>query len=168
MINNRELNAEYFSSSKSLAFSQDDKVALQGKRAKELKQLKVFLSYSTLDAEHFQISNIVKRLEKYPEIKKASYWQADSKQNIVEFMEDTLKNTDVFVLFCSPNSVKSNAVKDEWQAAFQMRKRGMLKIIPIFENEDHIPVLLWQMLNVKFTKDDFNGFIQNLYDEILR
>jgi len=83
-------------------------------------------------------------------------------------MEDTLKNTNVFVLFCSPNSVKSGAVKDEWQAAFQMRKKGMLKIIPIFEDEDHIPVLLWQMLNVKFTIDDFDGFIENLYKELLR
>ena len=83
-------------------------------------------------------------------------------------MEDTLKNTDVFVLFCSKNSVKSNAVKDEWQAAFQMRKKGMLKIIPIYEDDDDVPVLLWQMLNVKFEKDNFNAFIDKLHEEILR
>jgi len=43
-----------------------------------------------------------------------------------------------------------------------------MKIIPVYEDEDHIPRLLWQMLNVKFAKDDFIGFIQNLYEEILR
>ena len=71
-------------------------------------------------------------------------------------------------MFCSPNSVKSSAVKDEWQAAFQMRKKGLLKIIPVYEDEDLIPVLLWQMLNVKFTEDNFENFIQKLYEEILR
>lgn len=63
---------------------------------------------------------------------------------------------------------KSIAIKDEWQAAFQMRKKGLLKIIPVYEDEDLIPVLLWQMLNVKFTKDNFSAFIEKLYDEILR
>ncbi len=168
MIKNREISAEYFSSSKSLAFYQQAKEAAPISQLEDINKQRVFLSYSTLDAEHFQISDIVKELEVYPEIKKVSYWQADSKQNIVEFMEDTLKNTDVFVLFCSKNSVKSNAVKDEWQAAFQMRKKGMVKIIPVYEDEDDIPVLLWQMLNVKYAKDDFNGFIEKLYEEILR
>lgn len=168
MIKNREINAEYFSSSKSIAFYQQGKEAAPVAKLEAINKQRVFLSYSTLDAEHFQISNIVKELEVYPEIKKVSYWQADSKQNIVEFMEDTLKNTDVFVLFCSKNSVKSNAVKDEWQAAFQMRKKGMVKIIPVYEDEDDIPVLLWQMLNVKFTTDEFGSFIEKLYEEILR
>ena len=168
MIDNREIKAEYFSSSKSIAFYQPEKDVEPTISQIVIKNLRVFLSYSSLDVEHFKISDIVKNLEIYPEIKKASYWQADSKQNIVEFMEETLKSTDVFVLFCSKNSVKSNAVKDEWQAAFQMRKRGMLKIIPIYEDEDDIPVLLWQLLNVKFEKDNFKGFIEKLYKEILR
>jgi len=175
MIKNKEINAEYFSSSKSVAFFQEDKQQdKQGKKAvpvskkKQVKKLRVFLSYSTLDVDYFKIADIVKSLEEYPEIKKASYWQADSKQNIVEFMENTLKNTDVFVLFCSKNSVKSNAVKDEWQAAFQLRKKGALKIVPVYYDEDDIPVLLLQLLNVKFEKDNFDGFIGNLYEEILR
>ena len=168
MIKNREINAEYFSSSKSIAFYQQTKEAVPITQIEEINKQRVFLSYSTLDAEHFRISDIVKELEVFQEIKKVSYWQADSKQNIVEFMEDTLKSTDVFVLFCSKNSVKSNAVKDEWQAAFQMRKKGMLKIIPVYEDEDDIPVLLWQMLNVKYSKEEFDGFIEKLYEEILR
>ena len=168
MIDNREINAEYFSSSKSIAFYQPEKETIPELEKEEKQKLRVFLSYSTLDGEHFKISDIVKSLEKYPEIKKTSYWQADSKQNIVDFMEETLKNTDVFVLFCSKNSVKSNAVKDEWQAAFQMRKKGMLKIVPIYEAEDDIPVLLWQLLNIKFEEDNFKSFIEKLHKEILR
>jgi len=83
-------------------------------------------------------------------------------------MEETLQKTNVFVLFCSEHSIKSEAVKGEWQSRYQIVKKGLMKMIPVYENDDHIPRLLWNMLNVKFTKDDFEGFIQKPYEEILR
>ncbi len=128
----------------------------------------IFLSYSTLDSKHFQIRKIVKELKKYEGISEVLYWEADSGQDIVEYMEETLGKTNVFVLFCSENAAKSNSVTDEWHAAFQMRKKKKMKIIPVYEDEDLIPNLLMPLLNVKYTKDDFDGFIQKLYDEILR
>lgn len=45
---------------------------------------------------------------------------------------------------------------------------GFLKLIPVYEKEEHNPILLIPLLNVKFTKDDLGGFIKELYDEILR
>ncbi|MFX1371876.1 MAG: ABC transporter substrate-binding protein [Promethearchaeota archaeon] len=164
MIKNKEIQGEYFSSSKALALE----AAVLIPKEEIMAKHNVFISYSTLDTDYFQVSRIVRRLELYPEIDQVLFWEVDSKQNIVEFMEETLKKTNVFVLFCSENSIKSDAVKGEWQSAYQMVKKGLMKIIPVYEDEDHIPRLLWQMLNVKFTKDDFEGFIQNLYEEILR
>ena len=164
MIRNKEIQGEYFQSSKALALD----VAAPLISPEKETDLNVFLSYSTLNTDYFQISRLVKRLESYPEIDNVLYWEVDSKQNIVEFMEETLNKTQVFVLFCSENSLKSEAVKGEWQSAYQMLKKGLMKIIPVYEDEDHIPKLLWQMLNVKFTKDDFEGFIQKLHEEILR
>jgi len=134
----------------------------------DLKEYNVFLSYSTKDSEYFQLPKIVKNLKQYPEIGKVLYWEVDSGENIVEYMEETLKITNVFVLFCSENSLNSKAVKDEWQSAFQIRKERALKILPVFEDQQYIPRLLLQMLNVEYTKDDFKEFIQNLYEEILR
>ncbi len=134
----------------------------------KIKEYRVFLSYSTKDSKYFQIPRIVKALEQFPEIEKVLYWEADAARNIVDYMEETLKESDLFVLFCSENSVKSSAVKDEWQAAFQMRKKGFIKLIPVYEKEEHVPVLLMPLLNVLFTKDDFGGFIKKLYEEILR
>ena len=128
----------------------------------------MFLSYSTLDSKYFQIPRIVKALEKFSEIDRVLYWEADSTRNIVDYMEVTLKESNTFVLFCSENSAKSSAVKDEWQAAFQLRKKGSIKIIPVYEKEEHVPVLLMPLLIVKFTKEDFWGFIEKLYKEILR
>ncbi|MFX1568399.1 MAG: right-handed parallel beta-helix repeat-containing protein [Promethearchaeota archaeon] len=134
----------------------------------EEKKYNLFISYSTVDRDYFQIKKIVKELKKFPKINQVSYWERDSKANIVEFMDETLEVSNTFLLFCSENSIKSNAVKDEWQAAFQMRKQGLIKLIPIYEEQKHIPKILWHLLNVKYEKDNFKGFIENLYKEILR
>jgi len=58
-------------------------------------------------------------------------------------------------LFCSENSIKSEAVRGEWQSAYQMVKKGLMKIIPVYEVEDHIPILLWQMLKYQI----FHGIL---------
>ena len=132
------------------------------------KEFKVFLSYSSIDSDRFQIDKIAKYLEKFPEIKKVYYYTKDSGQNIVEYMEKTLTDCNIFALFCSERSKKSKAVEGEWQAAYQMTKKERLKIIPIYENEDDIPFLLGPMLNVKFDKANLKSFVEKLYQEILR
>ncbi len=132
------------------------------------KEFNVFLSYSTLDSDHFQINKIVEHLERFPEIKKVYYYTKDSGQNIVEYMEKTLSICDTFVLFCTQHSKKSKSVEGEWQSAYQLIKKGVMKIIPVYENEDDIPILLIPMLNIKFDKVNFEEFIKNLYQEILR
>lgn len=132
------------------------------------KRLNVFLSYSTLDTEYFNVKYIVEKLEEFPEIDKVFFWEADSGENIVTYMERTLRLSKVFVLFCSNNALRSKAVEDEWQAAFQLRKKALMKIVPVYEDEDHIPFLLMPLLNVKFTKENMEEFIENLYKELIR
>ena len=148
------------------------KVSLEKKLADLENKFKdrytVFLSYSTLDSTRFQVSKIAKTLESYMEIEKVFFWEEDSGENIVTFMEESLRKSSVFILFCSKNSIESTSVRDEWQAAFQMKKKGQMKIIPVYEDEQDIPRLLWPMLNVEFTKNNFEKFMDNLYKEILR
>jgi hypothetical protein len=131
-------------------------------------QRNVFLSYSTLDSEYFMIEKVAEKLKTYPKINDVLFWEADSQENIVEYMEETLRHTNVFILFCSANSFKSKAVKDEWQSAFQLRKKDLMKIVPVYEKEEDIPYLLMPLLNVKFSKENFDEFIEDLYNEILR
>jgi hypothetical protein len=146
----------------------NDARALNEGYGKGVKSYKVFLSYSTLDSDRFQIKNIAKILKSYPEIKETLFWEANSGENIVEYMEKTLKKCNVFVLFCSKNSLNSKAVTDEWQAAFQLRKKGLLKIIPVYEDEKYVPALLTPLLNVRFLEGDFVDFVLGLRKEILR
>lgn len=137
-------------------------------KKKAINFFTVFLSYSTLDSDRFQIKNISKILNTYSEIKEALFWETNSGSNIVEYMEKTLKKCNVFVLFCSKNSLNSKAVNDEWQASFQLRKNGSLKIIPVYEDESYIPALLTPLLNIRYLKGDFGEFIFGLRKEILR
>jgi len=131
-------------------------------------RINVFLSYSTKDSVYFKIPEISECLKKLPRIDKVLFWERDSGENIIKYMERTLKTTNVFVLFCSENAAKSHSVEDEWQAAFQLRKKGLLKIIPVYENEDVVPVMLGHLLNVKYSKENFDEFIEKLYSEIIR
>ena len=137
MLNKKEIHGEYFAGSKALAIE----VTTPTIAGKKKKEVNVFLSYSTLDADHFEIPRIVRRLELYSEISKVYFWEADSGENIVTFMEQTLQKTNAFILFCSERSTKSKAVEDEWQAAFQLRKEGLMKIVPVYEKDEHLPYL---------------------------
>ena len=128
----------------------------------------IFLSYSTLDSEQYQIPMVASELEKDPLIDKVNYWEENSGENIVDYMERNLRISKVFLLFCSQNALYSLSVEDEWQAAFQLRKRGRMKIIPVYVNEEDIPLLLWPMLNVEYTRNDISEFLNKLKKEIYR
>lgn len=134
---------------------------------KELKTKKIiFLSYSTLDSTQFQIPKVAKSLKTYPSILKVLYWESSSGENIVRFMERALRRADVFILFCSENAKKSKAITGEWEAAYQMERKGSVKIISVYEKEDSIPVLLLPLSKMKYSKDSFEEFIERLYQEI--
>ncbi|NVM18848.1 MAG: toll/interleukin-1 receptor domain-containing protein [Candidatus Lokiarchaeota archaeon] len=51
----------------------------------------IFLSYSTIDTDFFRIKEIAQKLESHPEITRVFYWEKDSGQNIIEYMEDNLE-----------------------------------------------------------------------------
>lgn len=145
-------------------FARIVKAAVAGKKI----EFNVFLSYSTLDSDYFKIPEISQHLETFPEIDKVLYWEKDSGQNIIEYMEDNLERTKVFVLFCTKNSKNSKSVKLEREAAIQLKQEDRIRIIPVFQDPIDIPLLLKPFLGVQFGKEDFNGFIQKLYEEILR
>jgi hypothetical protein len=143
-------------------------ILIQAIRNYFIEGMNIFFSYSPLDTTYYRIAEVAHLLEKYSEIEKVFYWKVESGKNIVKFKEQSMQISKVFVLFCSVNSLKSKAVEDEWQAAFQLRKKRTLKMIPVYENEAEIPLLLGHILYIKFNKDDLEGFVEELYKEILR
>lgn len=52
------------------------------------KNVLVFVSYATNDAELFKIKEIAKSLNFYEDIKEVLYWQENMKDNIIKYMND--------------------------------------------------------------------------------
>lgn len=134
------------------------------KDAKLEKDLLVFMSYATKDADLFKIQEISNKLTNTPEVKDVLYWQEDLDDNIFEYMNDNLGKCHVFVLFCSTNALESVPVKKEWTAADAMGK----PIIPVFYDTDHIPPLLRSRLGIEYDFYDMDSNIRALKNIIFK
>ena len=124
----------------------------------------VFISYATKDSSKFQVPLIAERLIKYPEIENVLYWEKHMRDDIIKYMNDNVGKCNIVLLFCSPNSLKSEPVEMEWQAALKIKK----KIIPIFVNERDIPIMLATKLGIKFNRNDLDNTIEQIYKLILK
>jgi len=146
-------------------FKEEERQYLESK-AKEVekKNIRVFISYATTDSSYFQVSKIAKVLFNFPEIGKVLFWEEDMHDDIIDYMDTNLGKCDIFLLFCSQNALKSDAVKIEWQTALKVKK----KIIPVFEREKDIPTLLSTKLGVQFSEKEIDTTIKNIYDLILK
>ena len=130
----------------------------------KVSDIKVFLSYATLDSDYFQISKIASELKDYPKITEVLYWEEDLHDDIYDYMDQNLGRCDVILLFCSPHSIESEPVQMEWKSALKIKK----KIIPIFYNEEHIPNLLTTKLGLQFNRKKIDKVSEDLYNLILK
>jgi len=124
----------------------------------------IYVSYSTKDSNRYRIAIISKELKKMPKIQDVLYWEEDMNDDIYLYMENNIKNCDVFLLFCSQNALNSNPVTMEWQAALKINK----KIIPIFTEESEIPALLSTKLGVCFKESNLQDTLTNIYHLIMK
>jgi len=124
----------------------------------------VFISYNTKDTEFFKINEVVKNLKNFEQISDVLYYEQESYDNFIKFMNDNIGICDVVVLFCSPNSLKSSYVEKEWTAADALGK----PIILIFLKTKHIPPLLSSRVGIEFNSRDFNQYINKLIDIIMK
>jgi len=124
----------------------------------------VFISYATKDSNNFKVPFIAEKLSKYPEISEVLYWEEHMRDDIIKYMNDNVSKCDILLLFCSPNSSKSEPVEMEWQAALKIKK----KIIPIYENEADIPTMLTTKLGIKYESNQLNTTIERIHELILK
>ena len=87
---------------------------------------------------------------------------------IIEYMENNLEKSRVFILFCSEHSNDSKSVKLERAAAIQLCQEERMRILPIFMNPRDIPLLVKPFLGVEYQQDNFDHFLQKLAEEIFR
>jgi hypothetical protein len=154
-------------SSSNLLKTKDYQVIKKEKKTQPKDSFKkelVFISYSTKDADIFNVKMISERLTEFKEIEDVLYWQEDMQDNIIKYMNDNLGKCDVVLLFCSPNALTSTAVEKEWTAADAMNK----PIIPVFIKTEHIPPFLRSRYGIEFDTFDQEKNIEEFYRLILK
>ena len=134
-----------------------DKVSGKIKELEIENVIKVFFSYSLKDEIKFSIPRIERELSKSSKIE-VLYYERDANENIVTFMNEGIKQSDILLLFCSENSYESDAVKDEWTAAYKKKK----KIVPIFTDANYIPDLISTRRGVKFDSKNIHDSIDEI------
>ena len=69
--------------------------------------MKVFISYASEDLNQFKIPEIATYLENQSEIQNVYYWERDNNSNmtIVEYMEQSILNSNVVLAISSPHSL---------------------------------------------------------------
>jgi len=127
----------------------------------------IYLSYDAVDSEYYQIPEIVNHLEAYPKINKVFFWNIDNSGGIISDTQGFMNVSKIYILFFSENSLNSKRVKEEWNTIFQLNEESKINIISIYENEKNIPHLLSEVLKVKFTKKNFDGFLDTLYKKVI-
>ncbi|MFX0019970.1 MAG: TIR domain-containing protein [Promethearchaeota archaeon] len=127
----------------------------------------IYLSYDAVDTEYYQIPEIVNHLEAYPRINKVFFWNIDNSGGIISDTQGFMNESKIYILFFSENSLNSKRLKEEWNTIFQLNEESKINIISIYENEDNIPHLLNEMLKIKYTKNNFDGFLDKLYKKVI-
>jgi len=124
----------------------------------------VFISYSMKDSNQFQIAKIAQNLVRFPEIDDVLFADEDVQNDFIKYMNEFIGKCDIFLLFCTNNSLNSDFVGMEWRAALSLKKR----IIPIYIDQNLIPPLLSSKIGIKFNKNDINETINDIYQLILK
>ncbi|MFX0073984.1 MAG: toll/interleukin-1 receptor domain-containing protein [Candidatus Hermodarchaeota archaeon] len=124
----------------------------------------IYICYAEEDAELFKIKEVANILVNSEEIRNVLYPQPEIDKDVLDYMDENLKNCDLMLLFCSPNVIKSKPTEDQWTEAEINGK----PIIPVFVNPEHIPNLLRSRLGIEYDVFDINKNISNLKDLIFK
>ena len=132
---------------------------------KELnREILVFVSYSSKDSKTFKIQEIAEKLKAYQGIKDVLFYEGESFDNIIKYMNDNLGECDALLLICSQNALSSVPVEKEWTAAEAMG----VPIIPIFFDLKHVPPLLQSRLGVEYDFYNLDQTVKDIYSSIVK
>lgn len=122
--------------------------------------LKLFISYATPDAQYYEIPKLANHLQNLTEVDDVKYWEEHALENIQNYMKEYIHSCDILLLFCSKNALASKPVQKEWKNAYENKKR----IIPVFFDEDHVPLPLRDIRGCKFIPLEPDQNLKNLCD----
>ena len=122
----------------------------------------VFISYAIADTQLYHISEISKQLTSFDDIDQAFFWEEHANRNIVDYMVEKIKSCDIVLLFCSPASLNSQAVQNEYKTAQNLGR----PILPVFIDLQFVPAALTTERGIQFNIYDFQSNIPQIHELI--
>ncbi len=119
----------------------------------------IFISYAIADSHLYHISEISKQLVSFEDIDQAFYWEEHANRNIIDYMVEKIKTCDIVLLFCSPTSLKSQAVQNEINTALKLDK----PILPVFIDLQFVPASLKLERGIQFNIYDIQANIPEMH-----
>ncbi len=127
--------------------------------------LTIFVSYAMADARKLKIAEVSMELQEREGIEKVHYWEGwhgylDG--DIISFMEDNIKISDIFIAVCTDASNTSeNCGKERKMAVFQNKR-----LIPLFEDFTYVPATFQPYVGVNMTGKEVSSIVENIYELI--
>ena len=128
------------------------------------RDMLIFISYSSKDTKIYKVREIAEKLKSFSGITEVLFYEGESFDNIIKYMNDNLGKCDVFLLFCSQNALSSVPVEKEWTAAEALG----VPIIPIFFDLKHVPPLLQSRLGVEYDFYNVEQTVKDIYSSIVK
>jgi hypothetical protein len=148
----------------SLQYKEEDAESIL--KQEMMKRIAIFISYASADKDLYNITQTADILLNYKNINEVFYFESKdvNDKNWIKFMNNKIDESNILLLFCSPNALNSRGVEIEWTAAEANEK----PIIPIFTEKDHIPVLIKRNVGLKWDFYNFEKNFKPLYELILQ
>lgn len=127
----------------------------------------IFISYALADSKKLQIGDIATQLEDKDEVDKVHYWEGwrgylDG--DIISFMEDNIKVSDIFIAVCTEASnLSENCGKERRMAVFQNKR-----LTPLFDDFSNVPETFQPYIGINFTSKNITTIANEIYDLIIK
>ena len=126
--------------------------------------MKVFLSHNSKDKSVVEPIAVVLRGVFGQENVFYDSWSIQPGDSIVEEMGRGLEECDCFLWFVSKNSLNSQMVKLEWQAALTAKAKKKLRFIPVRLDQSELPPIVQQVLCIDIYKCGLEAGIRQIVD----
>jgi len=126
----------------------------------------IFISHSSLDKD--LIEEVAKQIAEIFGQAHVFYdsWSIQPGDGIINEMNTALENCKFFFFFVSKNSLQSDMVKLEWQAALLKATKGKAKFIPVRIDDCTFPIILMQILYIDIFEQGLDVGLRQMIDVI--
>lgn len=126
----------------------------------------VFMSYNHKDKEIVEdISIKIAETIGYDKVFYDS-WSIQPGDGIIDKMDEGLRLCKFFFFYVSKNSLQSNMVKLEWQAALLKATKGECKFIPVRIDGCEFPIVFMQIMNIDIYEQGLDVGVRQIIDVI--